>query len=60
MRSCRARDGPAAAVVTIAHERSGSSSRAAPFGRQDDHSPANANGSPSARVIQCGTPPDHS
>ena len=47
MRSCSERTGPAAAVVTIAHERSGSSSRGAPFGRQDDHRPANANGSPS-------------
>ena len=47
MRSCSARTGPAAAVVTIAQERSGSTSRDAPFGRHDAHSPANANGSPS-------------
>jgi hypothetical protein len=60
MRSCSARTGPAAAVVTIEQERSGSTSRDAPFGRQDAHSPANANGRPSARVIQCGTPPAHS
>ena len=59
MRSCSSRTGPAAAVVTIAQLRSGSTS-SWPRGRHDAHSPAKANGAPSSRVIQCGVPADHS